>query len=425
MMHKVMPVVLVIAFFISIACPLYSQGLSSQIKLDNIIFFEGGYEAPDESARTYTVTLPKSTTRFVWTKLQVVNLLYEKGEQKHHVLWKYYNPDGSLRGEVDADFTIQADWYTAWISHGWGWDEPGNWPVGNYRVELWVDNQKFGENYFSIYEDRPNRDVARTDTFEFDKVLFYEDYISSKEEIDIKYTTKFPKSTTRAVWSKIFITNLEYEKEFHTHKATCKYYNPRGRLFGEVTADFPIKPEWHTAWLPLGWGWDEPGNWEVGTYSVEVWIDGKMFTDQSFVVYDDTVDKDYEKTAAVAETSRIEFDSLKFFETGYEPAPMEQRVYDTRFDHSKSRYIFYEVLVKNLLYNIRGQNATVRAKYYLPTGELMGEMENNQYISPEWEYFYFWHGWGFEEAGHWPAGTYRVELFFGDRKATEGRFVIY
>jgi hypothetical protein len=97
------------------------------------------------------VQFPKSTTRYVWCQIDVENLLYNVGEQDHKIIWKFYNPDGTLRGETKADFQIKREWYTAWIPSGWGWVQPGNWPVGTYRTEVWIDGKKSGEDIFTVY----------------------------------------------------------------------------------------------------------------------------------------------------------------------------------------------------------------------------------------------------------------------------------
>jgi hypothetical protein len=125
--------------------------LAEDFKLKTIRFFEGGYDPPEDSQRQFMVQFPKSTTRYVWCQIDVENLLYNIREQNHKVIWRFYNPDGKLRGETNADFQIKREWYTAWIPSGWGWDQPGNWPVGTYRTEVWIDGKKSGENIFTVY----------------------------------------------------------------------------------------------------------------------------------------------------------------------------------------------------------------------------------------------------------------------------------
>jgi ankyrin repeat protein len=67
--------------------------------------------------------------------------------------WQYYYPDGKLMGEVESDFTVYPEWYNSWRYHGYGWNDPGHWPIGTYTVKILVDGAYAGEKQFSIYGD--------------------------------------------------------------------------------------------------------------------------------------------------------------------------------------------------------------------------------------------------------------------------------
>ena len=34
---------------------------------------------------------------------------------------------------------------------GWGNSTPGNWPAGNYKFEIWYEDKKVGEDWFTLY----------------------------------------------------------------------------------------------------------------------------------------------------------------------------------------------------------------------------------------------------------------------------------
>ena len=70
-------------------------------------FFEGGYNAPEESQRKFTVQFPKSATRYVWCQIDVENRLYNVREQTHRVIWRYYNPDGTLVSRKQSNAMIE------------------------------------------------------------------------------------------------------------------------------------------------------------------------------------------------------------------------------------------------------------------------------------------------------------------------------
>ena len=114
-----------------------------------IRFFEGE-KKPKNSERIYKNSFDKATTRYVYTELKMNNLQYKGNTHEHEVIWIYYNPNGSLRGRIEGNFNVKPEWATAWIYRGWGWPSPGNWPVGIYRVVLFIDGVKIGDQNFTI-----------------------------------------------------------------------------------------------------------------------------------------------------------------------------------------------------------------------------------------------------------------------------------
>jgi len=124
--------------------------LSSDYEVLNIRFFEGGKSAPKTSERIYKENFDKKASRYIYTELRINNLQYKSKEHTHDVVWYYYNPNGSLRGRIQGTFTVKPEWATSWIYRGWGWSDPGNWPVGTYRVKLIVDGIQVGDKTFII-----------------------------------------------------------------------------------------------------------------------------------------------------------------------------------------------------------------------------------------------------------------------------------
>jgi hypothetical protein len=82
------------------------------------------------------------------------NLLYRNRSHKPQVFGRYYYPDGTLFGEAKVNVDIPSDWENADLWTGWGWDEPGKWTIGTYRLEILFGNTKVGEGRFTIYDDR-------------------------------------------------------------------------------------------------------------------------------------------------------------------------------------------------------------------------------------------------------------------------------
>ena len=57
--------------------------------------------------------------------------------------------------QQSAEVTINADWTSIWHSVGSGWNDPGQWAAGLYRVELSIENELTATAWFKIIDDAP------------------------------------------------------------------------------------------------------------------------------------------------------------------------------------------------------------------------------------------------------------------------------
>ncbi len=254
------------------------------ISLSQVRFFNAGTNSPARDQRQYSIQFYKSAARYIWCELEVKNHLYNIQDQKHIVLWKYFNSDNSLRGQVSSDFAIKKDWSYSYISHGWGWDAAGNWPVGNYRVELWVDQQKFAESFFSIQN---NEAVVKQEKFkdlEFEFVKLFEGGYNTKPDEDTLYTTRFYRSTTKYVSFIVGAKNLLYNVCDQKPMIVGYYYKEDGSFVGKASINVDVPYTWKNADFWCGWGWDTPGKWEVGNYRLDIYFGSHKVAETKFSV---------------------------------------------------------------------------------------------------------------------------------------------
>jgi hypothetical protein len=62
----------------------------------------------------------------------------------------YFYPDGSEMGDFTIDY--ESGGYSSFYCHWtFGWDKPGYWDYGEYRVVLYLDGDYLTEGYFSVY----------------------------------------------------------------------------------------------------------------------------------------------------------------------------------------------------------------------------------------------------------------------------------
>jgi hypothetical protein len=263
------------------------------LEFEFVKFFETGYTVPPESQRQYKTHFPKSTTRYVSFAVGAKNLLYRSRTQKPLVLGRYYNADGSLRGEAKVNVDVPSDWDEVDLWSGWGADQPGTWPVGTYRVEILFGNKKVGEGSFTIYDDKVTpsppvvSSVEEKTYLQFESMKFFESGYTAPPESQRQYKTDFPRSTARYINFLVGAKNLLYRNRTHKPHVSGRYYYPDGTFFGEAKLSVDIPSDWEIADLWTGWGWDEPGRWSVGTYRVEIFFGNMKVGEGKFTIYDD------------------------------------------------------------------------------------------------------------------------------------------
>lgn len=121
--------------------PLAPQGIR---------FYEGGPSNFPKKDRRFTTEFSRKTSRFIYCQVDMGNGLWQEKNRPYTFVWQYINPNGSLLAEISMPFTVRKEWETAWVSQSWGWNEPGNWPPGDYTVIIVVDGRLFGKETFSI-----------------------------------------------------------------------------------------------------------------------------------------------------------------------------------------------------------------------------------------------------------------------------------
>jgi len=115
---------------------------------------------------------------------------------------------------------------------------------------------------------------------------------------------------------------------------------------------------------------------------------------------------------------------VKFYEAGYDGAPMERRTYGTRFPRSATRLIWWEL---NLAYPDPGRRIdfAVEAFYFRPDGTLLNRHVDHYFIQSPWTGTAHSAGFGGREPGTWSPGPYRVEFHVAGQKVAEGSFEVF
>jgi hypothetical protein len=100
------------------------------------------------------------------------------------------------------------------------------------------------------------------------------------------YATQFTQADTRVIYCEL---NFEHPGPDQNIAFTIRaiYKGPSGEA-GEVEIDPVIQTGWTTSNWVIGFGWDDPGQWEPGFYSVDLLVGDEPFTTASFEILRDT-----------------------------------------------------------------------------------------------------------------------------------------
>jgi hypothetical protein len=107
--------------------------------------------------------------------------------------------------------------------------------------------------------------------------------------------------------------------------------------------------------------------------------------------------------------------ALRFYESGYEGVPRDQRVYDQRFARETTRYINWEL---NLEYPAPGRRVDFKITAVYLRDKGAGSWQDfwrgtmDAHVEGDWTWSSRWWSYGFNDPGNWAIGFYRVDIYF-------------
>ena len=115
---------------------------------------------------------------------------------------------------------------------------------------------------------------------------------------------------------------------------------------------------------------------------------------------------------------------IKFFESGSTEPPLGSRTYQVQFNHRTTHFVNWELHITFPPVASR-VDFTIYATWYYPNGAVFGYQTVNAYAGAGWPEGVTSSGRGWQRAGMWRRGTYRVDLFVNGNRIGSGSFTIY
>jgi len=260
-------VLLLAAFFPSAAS-------AGELEFQLISFFESGQrEKPNDLESTVSETVfVQGLTRHIYCRVSFWNPLYNVRDQQVRLSLRGFMSDGSYLGEISENLTVKSALKGYYLIRRLPWQEPGNWAPGTYTVEAYLNEVYVGKGTFDISSALDSLNMK-----------FFEGGSDVPSQGSRTYAASFAQNSARRIFCEVSFASSRDFTLAKTLKLSLKYYKPDGSLMGVPSMDIKSYENHDGYWL--GWGWQDPGHWTSGTYTVEAYLDGGYIGKSAFDIY--------------------------------------------------------------------------------------------------------------------------------------------
>ncbi|NET36731.1 MAG: AAA family ATPase [Cyanothece sp. SIO1E1] len=158
-----------------------------------------------------------------------------------------------------------------------------------------------------------------------------------------------------------------------------------------------------------GWGNKTEGAfWKKGTYFWEAYIEGEKVASKYFYV------EDAGQPATADLNPYLAVESLKLYEGPYDDLIEEERTYYKEFSCEETRYIYVEIVLRNLMPD-KSWHCELFTKFYNDARELKGQVIRLQRVEKKDNLIKITAGWGSNVKGSWRMDRYTAEIVFMDK----------
>ncbi|MHC4535553.1 MAG: FecR family protein [Planctomycetota bacterium] len=239
-----------------------------------------------------------------------------------------------------------------------------------------------------------------------------------------EYKRRFSKAAARRIYWELTLDYPLSERDSDIDiKAVWKGQDIK---FPEQFVKFPLKANMTRAGFAISMGWNSPGYWKPGIYSVDLFVNGQAVAGDLFEIYEGgpgTPEAQQAEESSGIPVLNARVSGLRFFESPIKAAAYEQRKYATRFSKSATRYIFWEMTLK---YPAPGRitEFDIDTIWYRQDGNVLGNQKMKTRVEPKWTSTIHANSWGAASFGNWPPGNYRVEIYIKGQEIARGYFQI-
>ncbi|MEZ4920152.1 MAG: AAA family ATPase [Saprospiraceae bacterium] len=226
-----------------------------------------------------------------------------------------------------------------------------------------------------------------------------------------KYRQVFDRYDTTYIYAELSFYNKFHDIEDWEVNVELRCFSVKKQRKEVCALNFKRKVSKYdpVSYVREGWGNKQEGVfWKKGTYYWEAWIEGEKVASRYFYV------EDAGRALAKTDNPFCQLSSLKMYEGPYDDTPEFERVYLKRFNGEETRYIYSEVVLKNMLPNKLWQ-CELFIKFYNDARELKGQVVRLHRVEKGDEAIKVTAGWGSNVKGSWRNDRYTAEIIFMDQ----------
>lgn len=226
-----------------------------------------------------------------------------------------------------------------------------------------------------------------------------------------KYRQVFDRYETTYVYAELSFYNKLFDEEDWDIDVVLKCFSlKKGR---KEVCSLPLRKKVskydNVVYIREGWGNKNEGAfWKKGTYFWEAWVEKEKVATKYFYV------EDAGEELLPGENPYLEVQSFRLYEGPYDDVIEDDRVYFKRFSSEETRYIYVEMVLKNL-HRTKSWQCELFTKFYNDARELKGQVVRLQRIEKRDEFIKITAGWGSNVKGSWRKDRYTAEIVFMDR----------
>ena len=236
------------------------------------LFEQADAEILPVARRLYSTRFDATRTRALGVEISASHAMPESGAELP-VECTMQKPDGSLLPpdrplilEIVAGATQSSSAGLPWRA-----PDPDGWQPGEYEIQCHIDGQIVAESRIEIVQNPP--DVAGTDIRVAAIRLFpVERTLPAKD--DRRYASTLVAADTNHIGVELEFTHAPLGQALSI-PVECYYFWPDGQTSPAVMLNYEPETTWSGGYSAGALGWDQPGHWLAGVYTVTCLIGGR------------------------------------------------------------------------------------------------------------------------------------------------------